>query len=368
MSRPNTTNYRELFLSNTPMMDVRAPVEYLKGAFPNTQNIPLLDDLQREMIGTRYKEQGQDAAIALGWELATPEIQEVRKKAWRDFAEANPEGYLYCFRGGLRSRMSQDLLKEAGIEYPFIEGGYKAMRRFLIDELENSCDKLPLVLISGRTGSGKTLVIKELERALDLEGLANHRGSAFGRQITPQPSQIDFENQLSIEVLKQRAAHNHVIFTEDEGKLIGQLQLNLTFMEKMKVSPLAVLEAPIEERIDIGIADYVTDALPLYHQEFGKELGNENFREQLLSNLGRIKRRLGGDRHNQLSESFSGAIDELFRTGNADAFRPGIQILLQDYYDPMYDYQQGKREGVKIFHGNKEEMIEWAEGFKELRS
>ena len=352
MSRSNTRDYRQLFLSDTPMLDVRAPVEFNKGAFPRSQNVPLLDDEQRELIGTRYKEKGQDSAIDLGWQLATPDIQQARKDAWLKYVQAHPEGYLYCFRGGLRSRMSQQLIKDTGVDYPFVEGGYKAMRRFLIDELDNSCEDLPLVLISGRTGSGKTLVIKELQRSIDLEGMANHRGSAFGRQVTPQPSQIDFENRLSIALMKQRAKHHHVIFAEDEGKLIGHLQLTPKFLEHMKVSPLAVLETPIEERIDIGIADYVTNALPEYISVYGENTGRERYREQILLNLKRIKKRLGGERYDHLNQCFSDAIDELYRSGNCDAFRPGIQVLLQKYYDPMYDYQLESKRRRIIFNGD----------------
>ncbi len=362
-SRANTDDYRQLFLSDTPLLDVRAPVEFDKGAFPSAQNIPLLDDQQRELIGTRYKEQGQDAAIALGWQLATPEVKAARIEAWQAYAQAHPEGFLYCFRGGLRSRMSQQLIAEAGINYPFVEGGYKAMRRFLIDELDRRSSQLPLTLISGRTGSGKTLVIQRLSRALDLEGLAKHRGSAFGRQLTPQPAQIDFENQLSIAVLKQQAAHDRIIFAEDEGKIIGQAALPLSFVAAMKKAPLAILETPLAERVDIALADYVTDALPQYLTHFGDEEGPEHFRQQILGNLARIKKRLGGDRYQQLEAIFSEATDEFLGSGCADAFRPGIEILLHDYYDPMYDYQQSKREGKVLFRGEQQALIDWAEHY-----
>jgi len=366
--RPNTHNYRDLFLNNTPLMDVRAPVEFHKGAFPGSCNIPLLDDQQRELIGTRYKEQGQDAAIDLGWKLATPEIQQQRIEAWLAHIKQHPQGYLYCFRGGLRSNLSQQLIRDSEVDYPLVEGGYKAMRRFLIDELENSSPTLPLALISGRTGSGKTLAIHELmaqpqARAIDLEGMANHRGSAFGRQIQPQPVQIDFENTLSIAILKQQAASARCIFTEDEGRMIGGVTLPPAFTERMKQAPMVVLETPIERRIDIALADYVTDAQPQYQQRFGEEQGNLEFREQILGNLQRIRRRLGGDRHQHLQALFTEALDELERSGCADAFRPGIKVLLCDYYDPMYDYQKGLREGRDIFRGEQDELLAWAESY-----
>ena len=360
-TRPDTDHYRELFLNDTPMMDMRAPVEFNKGAFPCSENIPLLDDKQREAVGTCYKQKGQDAAIELGWQLATPDIREQRITAWQDFIQRHPRGYLYCFRGGLRSRLSQQLVSEAGTAYPLIKGGYKAMRRFLIDELDQNCESMPLTLVSGRTGSGKTLVIHELAHALDLEGLAHHRGSAFGRQLQPQPSQIDFENSLSIAVMKQLDQHRQPIFAEDEGRMIGGVTLPMSFIELMQQAPLAVLETPIAERIDIVLADYITGAYPQYTGQFGEEEGALKFSEQILGNLSRIRKRLGGERFTQLHAAFSDALVQLIKHNNAGGFRAGIELLLTDYYDPMYDYQQGKRDGRVVFRGNRVELLEWAE-------
>jgi len=360
-TRPDTDHYRELFLNDVPLMDMRAPVEFNKGAFPCSENIPLLDDKQREAVGTCYKENGQDAAIELGWQLATPDIREQRIRAWQNFIRRHPQGYLYCFRGGLRSRLSQQLVSEAGTAYPLIKGGYKAMRRFLIDELDQNCESMPLTLVSGRTGSGKTLVIHELAHALDLEGLANHRGSAFGRQLQPQPSQIDFENSLSIAVMKQLDKHCQPIFAEDEGRMIGGVSMPMRFIDRMQKAPLAVLETPIAERIDIVLADYITEAYPQYIAQFGGEEGALNFSEQILGNLSRIRKRLGGERFTQLHAAFSDALVQLIKHNNADGFRPGIKLLLTDYYDPMYDYQQGKREGRIVFRGNRVALLEWAE-------
>lgn len=344
-------------------MDVRAPVEFNKGAFPQSVNIPLLDDEQRAAVGTRYKEQGQDAAIELGWQLATPEIKAQRQRDWLTHASQHPTGYLYCFRGGLRSRLSQQLLREAGLDYPLVTGGYKALRRFLIDALEANSQTAPLVLVSGRTGSGKTLLLPKLPRTLDLEAMANHRGSAFGRQLAPQPTQIDFENRLSIGLLK--AMHQSAsapLFVEDEGKLIGRVSMPICFKTRMENSPLAVLETPLDERVEIALADYVTEAFPQYLAHFPDSRGDaeQAFRKQILDNLSRIRKRLGGEKYQFLSSQFEQALTRFFATGVADDFRPGIELLLTEYYDPMYDFQKGLRKGREIFRGDKAAYIEWA--------
>ncbi|PHJ10110.1 tRNA 2-selenouridine(34) synthase MnmH [Pseudomonas aeruginosa] len=201
--RDNTQHYRELFLDDIPLMDVRAPVEYHKGAFPNTVNRPLMNDIERQKVGTSYKQHGQQAAIALGHELVCGALKAERLAAWKAFAEANPNGYLYCFRGGLRSQIVQQWLKQdAGIDYPRVIGGYKALRNFLFETTRAAVDECDFVLVGGLTGCGKTEVIAALDNSLDLEGHANHRGSSFGRRATPQPAQIDFENRLAIDILK----------------------------------------------------------------------------------------------------------------------------------------------------------------------
>ena len=99
--RDNTTDYRELFLNDIPMMDMRAPVEFTKGAFPNAVSLPLMTDIERQKVGTCYKQKGQQAAIELGHQLVSGKVKAARVEAWAAFARANSNGYLYCFRGGL---------------------------------------------------------------------------------------------------------------------------------------------------------------------------------------------------------------------------------------------------------------------------
>ena len=182
------SEFRQLFLTNHPLMDVRAPAEFVKGAFPQAINLPLMNDSERTKVGTCYKQQGQQAAIELGHALVNGNIKQQRIDAWCQHIQQQPNSFLYCFRGGLRSQLTQQWLQHAGINIPYVQGGYKAMRAFLIKTIDSAPEKNQILVISGSTGSGKTEFIHQRKDAIDLEGIANHRGSSFGSQITAQPS------------------------------------------------------------------------------------------------------------------------------------------------------------------------------------
>lgn len=349
---PSTSDYARLFLQDVPMMDVRAPVEFAAGAFPMAENIPLLDDRQRELIGIEYKRAGQDAAIALGNRLATPDIRAQRIAAWQDFARRHPDGVLYCFRGGLRSRITQLWLHDSGVTLPLVTGGYKALRRFLLDTLEQRCALQPLILVSGRTGTGKTDLLPHLPHTVDLEGLAHHRGSTFGYTVHPQPSQIDFENALAIALLKHAHCHpDQPLFMEDESRLIGRISLPPVLQSAMKEAPLIVLEADISEREERVVRDYILRQRADYATAFGVDAA-PRFADFVLRNLDRIKSRLGGERHQQLRQEWQDALVDFERSGSVEGFRPGIRRLLVEYYDPMYDYQLSQRAGRILLRGD----------------
>ena len=357
-------NYLSIFLNDVPLMDVRAPVEFEKGAFPAATNLPLLDDHQRQAIGIRYKKAGEQEAIQLGLKLATPEIRQQRLAAWLDFCHENRDGYLYCFRGGLRSRTTQQWIREQGINYPLIQGGYKAMRRFLIDQLEISSDQLPLVIVSGLTGSGKTRVLKQISRHIDFEGIANHRGSAFGRDVLDQqPGSINWENQTSIEFLKLRHhSPGCPVFVEDEGRRIGRVSIPDNLYTVMQQAPRAILNVEIESRIRLITEDYISSTWPDYQMNF-KDMAETRFSEFVLVNLARIQKRLGGDRYQLVKQCFESALREFFASGNVEPFYDGIRILLEQYYDPMYQYQLESKKPTILFEGPQQEYLEWAEHY-----
>ena len=207
--RHTEQDYRALLIADTPIIDVRAPIEFEQGAMPAAINLPLMNNDERAAVGICYKQQGSDAALALGHKLVAGEIRQQRMDAWRAACLQNPHGILCCARGGQRSHIVQSWLHDAGIDYPLVEGGYKALRQTAIQATIELAQK-PIVLIGGCTGSGKTLLVQQQPNGVDLEGLARHRGSAFGRTLQPQLSQASFENMLAAEMyIIHRNTVNH---------------------------------------------------------------------------------------------------------------------------------------------------------------
>lgn len=358
--RPDTADYASLFLTDVPLLDARAPVEFARGAFPQAVNLPLMTDAERHQVGLCYKQQGQQAAIELGHRLVAGGIKADRIAAWAQFAQAHPDGYLYCFRGGLRSQLVQQWLRdEAGIAYPRVTGGYKAMRTFLIETLDAATRECGFLVVGGLTGSGKTDVLADVPAAIDLEGHARHRGSSFGRRAQSQPGQIDFENTLSIDVLRRRAAGRETLVTEDEGRFIGGLDLPLSLFQRMQMSPLVWLEAPFEERVERVLRDYVRGLSAEFIDAQGPEAGAAAYAERLSDALAGIARRLGGERYARLSGMLDAALARQARTGEVDLHRGWIAELLRHYYDPMYDYQRENRAARVVFRGDAAAVTEY---------
>ena len=353
------SSFADLFLNDIPLLDVRAPAEFAHGAFPRAVNFPLLSDAERQAIGIRYKQAGQDAAVSLGHELVSGATREQRVADWLAFLAENPSALLYCFRGGLRSSVVQQWLDECGIKIPRIAGGYKALRRFLIDELDKAGRCENFIIVGGKTGSGKTHLINQLQSSVDLEACAQHRGSAFGRRTIPQPSQINFENVLSVAFLKLPYKLANRIFLEDESRAIGSLSLPLALHESMRQAPIAIIEETIQSRVDTVLNDYIQadflDFQQLYPEDF-----KDRFNESLLSSLDRIRRRLGDENYRAVKQSMAAAQLAQDQHEAMHLHRLWITCLLKNYYDPMYDYQLNKKGQRVVFRGNRAEFLTWA--------
>lgn len=351
--------FAEIFINDIPLLDVRAPVEFHQGAFPHAVNIPLLDDEQRAAVGVAYKRGGKQAAIALGTELVAGEEKASRLRAWQAFLDKHPNGLLYCYRGGLRSSTVQDWLDEANISIARIEGGHKALRRYLINTIEELSENCEFIIVAGKTGSGKTHLINKIKPSVDLEGLANHRGSAFGRRIDSQPTQIDFENKLAIDFLKLSYRQAGRIFLEDESRSIGSLSLPMSLHTKMLDSPIAMVEEPLEERVQTILNDYIISNYNDFAED-NPDNAQQLFADFLLSSLERIKKRLGAEKYLQIQTQMQQALKEQIESAALGAHKQWIQQLLTDYYDPMYEYQMNKKLQRIVYRGSSEEFLHWA--------
>ncbi|VAW76193.1 Selenophosphate-dependent tRNA 2-selenouridine synthase [hydrothermal vent metagenome] len=351
-------NYFDLFTADTPLIDVRAPVEFSQGAFPLASNLPLMSDEDRHLIGICYKNHGQQRAIELGKQLVSGDIKSDRINSWAKFTTTHPQGALYCFRGGLRSKITQQWIYEkTNIIYPRIKGGYKALRQFLLEQLTVCAEAITPVIIGGRTGVGKTLLLYQLQKQIDLEKILGHRGSAFGKHVYPQPGQIDVENTLAISLLKFFNAKIKNIALEDEAANIGSRQIPKALFMRMQQSPLILLEASIEERVNNVFNEYVTQALNEYCTALGIIEGTNAWIHNLNNALDKIKRRLGGVRFKALQAQVEQAIKQQQLHRDNSHHKLWIETLLVDYYDPMYDYQISKKEQRIVFRGKQQTVL-----------
>lgn len=367
------THFASLLVNDTPLLDVRAPVEFKKGAFPCSTNIALLNDAEREQVGTAFKQCGQQAAIDLGHKLVSNASKQQRLDQWLHLLKKYPTLHIYCFRGGLRSHTVQAWYQEAGFEVPLIQGGFKALRNYLLKTLVDLPKQCDFVILAGKTGSAKTHLLNQLHPSLDLEGLANHRGSAFGNRVGGQPSQIDFENRLAIAALKLPFQKFQRLFIEDESRAIGSLSVHPALHKKMSLAPLAIIEETMENRVNTILNDYIVSNFREF-RETDPNLAAQRFSDYLHSALNRIARRLGGENFAKTQGLVTAAITEQKRSGNTDKHRLWIEHLLGSYYDPMYEYQLGKKMQRLVFRGNRQEFLAWTSHIKcakdatELRS
>lgn len=361
----STKDYEQIIMNQIPLIDVRAPIEYEKGAFLNAVNLPIMNDEERHLIGIRYKEKGNASAIELGHQLVSGDIKEERIKAWHAFINQNPNAMMYCFRGGQRSQISQNWIYDYyNIEIPRLEGGYKAFRQYLIQALEPSQQTSLPIILSGYTGSGKTQIIEQLENAIDLEGIANHRGSTFGHYINPQPSQINFENNLAYALIEHQLKGYQYLILEDEGTHVGKRFIPRPLVEFFRSNELVIVDVPFEERVLNTLNEYVIDSQALYMKHYGEERGLEMWSQYIIASFNKMLKRLGNDLHKRLVQSFQHAFDYQLKTNQFEHHKDWIEILLKEYYDPMYRYQMERNNQKHVFTGNREEVIDYLKTLK----
>ncbi len=353
----SSTELKHIFLADRPLIDVRAPVEFARGAFPNAVNLPLLDDTERHQVGICYKNEGSETAFNLGHQLVSGKLRISRIVAWADWLASHPDAMIYCFRGGQRSQIACQWLGAEGLVVPRVPGGYKVLRRFLLAQFQSLP---PLLLVSGRAGTGKTVFLNHFNRKLDLEGFARHRGSAFGKLIVAQPVQVDFENLLAIALLKLdiQSGSQEAMLVEDEARLIGRIQLPLSFQMKMKTAPLLVIEASLTDRTQHIFDEYILRQWQDYQLAFAGA-AFDAFADYLLNAVDAIRKRLGNASHQEIRAMLASALSRQRRHDDLALHQQWIEALLVGYYDPMYDYQLAQKESRVIYRGIRDEVFAW---------
>jgi tRNA 2-selenouridine synthase len=312
-----------LLRGEIPLVDVRSPGEYNQGHIPGAVNIPLFDDAQRAEVGTVYKKEGNVKAVLRGIDLAAPEMSLKLRRAIG--LSAGGRLMIYCWRGGMRSESMAWLFSTGGIDTLVLNGGYKAYRSHVMEELDR---ERRYIILGGLTGSGKTGILRHMKslgnRVTDLEGLASHRGSAFGALgQAPQPSTEHFANLLTDDLAPAR--ENETIWLEDESRNIGTVFMPDCFYARMQASPVIALMMSIETRMPRLLREYTQ--FPL---------------EEIIASVMRISKRLGGDRTKEAVEAL--------KQGD---YRTAIRITLE-YYDKTYHYGLSKRPHGQVIYINTE--------------
>jgi tRNA 2-selenouridine synthase len=310
---------------NGVLLDVRSPGEFNHAHIPGAHSLPLFSDEERKVVGTIYKQQNRELAIKAGLDFFGPKMKKMIEEAENMVSNLKLETsklkqvYVYCWRGGMRSAGVAWLLDLYGFKVYSLAGGYKAFRNYV---LQTFAHPHTLKIIGGFTGSGKTVLLKELDRkgeaVIDLEQLASHRGSAFGSFNMPEPPKQEmFENLLAWQLRSISGTPGRIIWLEDESQRIGNNNIPSALWQNMRNSPVIFLEIPFEERLN-----YLTT-------EYGSWEA-----EKLIESVQRISKRLGGlETKNTIAFLQEGNIKEAFR-------------ILLHYYDKRY---------LKSLH-NREDM------------
>ena len=317
------------------IIDVRSPSEFHDDHIPGAINLPVLSDEERSLVGTLYKQdsfEGKKLGAGLICKNISKMFESVLKYKNKDW-----QPLIYCQRGGERSKSVATVLLRTGFKTNILSGGYKAYRRYVINELEKLGDKVEFQVICGLTGSGKTKLLSELNKyglqTLDLEAVAKHYGSLLGQYPTvTQPSQKQFESNLLVAMLRLNAEQR--IFVESESRKIGNRQIPTPIIKKMRNSKCLWIQMTMEERINFLLKEYT---------HFVKNP------EGFLGIIRKFENYLVKDKFDQLVD--------LYKKKHWEEF---VGMLLREHYDPSYLKSIGKN-----FTQIKEAQIFKSENFSE---
>jgi tRNA 2-selenouridine synthase len=314
-------------LPNALCIDVRSPDEYTQGHVPGAISMPLFNNEERKVVGTAYKQESRKKAIKIGLEYFGPKMPAMVTQIEAQLQENQKEIIVHCWRGGMRSAAIAWLLDLYGFKVNVVIGGYKAFRNWVLLQFES---QYKFNILAGNTGSNKTVWLHYLKNKghaiIDLEGLANHKGSTFGHLgMPPQPSQEHFENKLALELFNKA---NNTIWLEDESKRIGLVNLPEALWKTMRSMPIYFLNVTFEKRLQIIIDGYSKHNLT-----------------EIIDAIVRITKRLGGlEAKNAIAFAEAGDFENCF------------SILLK-YYDKYYLKGLMARENYKELLINIEESF-----------
>jgi tRNA 2-selenouridine synthase len=297
------------------LLDSRSEKEFLHAHIPGAVNIPLLNNEHRHLVGLEYKNAGKEAAVELGFKLVGPMFHQFIEQTKK--LTDKKEILLYCWRGGMRSSIMSWVLSMAGFQVSMLKGGYKAYRNLVLSQFNKPRQ---IIIVGGNTGCGKTEILKELEKkgeqVIDLEGHANHRGSAFGQLGMPvQPSNEMFENILA--GYWRRLSQDKVVWLESESRTIGKIKIPDQIFNQLQKAPLVEVICSRENRMERISNEYCNHPYELL----------EECTMKIRKRLGNLKLQL--------------AIDAL-KTGDKNTW---LEILLE-YYDENYTYSLQARQST----------------------
>ena len=311
----------QLYGKDYVFVDVRSPAEFSEDHIPGAVNIPLFSNEERAIVGTLYKQVGKDVAIHKGLEIVGNKLQEMLQTYQQ---LQGKKLCVYCWRGGMRSASVVELLQSLKFDVVQLEKGYKDYRRFVGEQLEQAIIP-PLVVLYGLTGSGKTEILQKLDNSIDLEGLAQHRGSIFGDLGLRPRSQKMFDSlllQKFYQIQKEK-----IIFIEGESRKIGQIMIPLRLWVLMQKGTKVKVLCSTEERVERLYKEYCT--------KMDKEF--------IIQKLQYIQKYLGKKKTEALIELLG-----------QDKVKEVIQTLLLDYYDPLYRHTVDNKEYRFEIHDAKE--------------
>ena len=313
------TDFRNL---TSPIIDVRSPSEYSQGHWPGAINIPLFSDMERELIGKSYKKESRLKAIFNGLKITLPnttKLLEIILQITKNKVKGDKSLRIYCWRGGMRSNTFAWLSRTIGIKTYLLKGGYKSYRKWVLNQFEAD---LPIRLIGGKTGTRKTDLLNYIKNAnihvIDLEGIANHRGSSFGSLgMNKQPSTQQFENIIAESLNEFNESDACEIWLEAESSNLGKCRIPNSLYRQMQKAPILEIIKTKDERVDNLVSVY-----------------SQNSQKELKEAVERISKRLGPQRKKE-------ALDAI----NKQEWEKACKAML-DYYDKCYEYELEKTNNI----------------------